>query len=106
MAAILLSNQPNPDAATVPYKLPTDISFNSSDITASSQASVSASGTDYTQFIKVANDGETVSVVTGDAQSNENANKVGTVYYTPLYSEKINYQEWQSRINKNFLELT
>lgn len=29
----------------------------------------------------------------------------GSVYYTPLYSELINYDVWKSRINKNFQEL-
>jgi hypothetical protein len=102
MASILLSNESNPDVSTTQYKLPVDIMFNSADITASAQASVSASGQDYTQFIKVSNDGETINVVVGDPTVND----TGTIYYTPLYSEKINYQEWQSKINKNFLELS
>lgn len=30
----------------------------------------------------------------------------GSLYYTPIYKEKIDYQTWLSRINKNFEELT
>lgn len=30
----------------------------------------------------------------------------GTTYYTPVYTEKINYDEWLVTINKNFRELS
>lgn len=29
----------------------------------------------------------------------------GYVYYTPIYKEKLNYNEWIVRVNKNFEEL-
>lgn len=101
MNSITLPNIINPDAEIVLQKEPIDIAISTFDITSSAEASVSASGKDYTQLTKLSNDGTAISIIVED----NNSTDVGTIYYTPLYSEKINYQTWQSRVNKNFLEL-
>lgn len=89
MANYLL-DAPNPDSGSISRKEQIDISF--------SEFDVSASG----QYGKIKpNYSNTYQVVTIPEANYLNSSS----YYTPLYKEKLNYEVWLSRINKNFEEL-
>lgn len=102
MIPILVSGS-NPDSDSIAQKQTVNISFTSTDVTASSANSVSLNGMSYTSSIKpnYTTTGQIV-VVPRDPNLLES----GYVYYTPIYTEKLNYQVWQQRVNKTFQELT
>lgn len=85
-------NTSNPDSASIANKETIDISL--------SLFEVSASG--YNESIKTNYTQTELTVVTprfdGEIVS-------GNIYYTPIYTEKLNYEVWKSTINKNFEEL-
>lgn len=86
----ILLNVPNPDSESISRKEQIDISFSLFD--------VSSSG----YFGKIqTNYSNTVQIVTIPEESFINSSS----YYTPLYTEKLNYNTWLVRINKNFEEL-
>ena len=101
MIPILVSGS-NPDSGSVISKETIDISFSLTDVTASSANSGSMNGMSYTSSIKsnYTATGQSV-VIPRDPDNIQD----GYVYYTPIYTEKISYEQWQSRINKNFSEL-
>jgi hypothetical protein len=83
----------NPDVPSIKTKSTIDISFTEVDATASG----------YSASIKTNYDGAAQIVVAG---GDPTVGERGTIYYTPLYVEKINYDVWKTRINKTFEELT
>lgn len=83
---------PNPDSADIISKNTVDISLTSTDVSASY----------YSSSIQQNYAGSGLSVVTPRPNSSIER---GNIYFTPLYTEKLDYQEWKSRVNKNFLEL-
>lgn len=101
MIPILISGS-NPDSASIVNKNTIDISFTLTDVTASSANSGSLNGMSYTSSIKTnyTTTGQTV-IIPRDPNSLGD----GYVYYTPIYTEKLNYQVWQQRVNKTFQEL-
>lgn len=82
----------SPDSQYITKKLPIDISLNTFDI--------SASGYNTSSDIRLSNDNTEIKII-DDAES-DNFDK----YFTPIYSEKINYTVWKTTIQKNFTELT
>lgn len=79
----------NPDSAAIKNKKTIDISLDEFDVSASG-APVAA---DYNaRFITVR------PTITGSS-------KIAELYFTPLYVEKINYNEWSKTVNKTFEEL-
>lgn len=83
----------NPDLSSIESKSTIDISF--------SQVDATASG--YSASMKTNYDASAQIVIAG---GDPNIGERGTVYYTPLYVEKINYEVWKTTINKTFEELT
>lgn len=83
----------NPDTTAILSKNVIDISISNFDI--------SASG--YTDVVKL-NFQETETAVYIENLEQTTA-VTGSLYYTPIYAEKINYQIWKNRINKSFTEL-
>jgi hypothetical protein len=101
MIPILVSGS-NPDSGSISQKETIDISFSSTDVTASSANSALLNGMNYTSSIKTnyTATGQIV-VIPRDPDNIED----GYVYYTPIYTEKINYEVWKQRVNKTFQEL-
>lgn len=80
----------NPDKINIEEKLTIDINMKETEISASGYLNII--DTNYSkQEIFVFDD--------------NNSQTKGDVYYTPIYKEKINYEEWKRRINKTFEEL-
>lgn len=88
----------NPDSESLVRKLPIDISVSETDISSSLYYDEESSKL-YENQIKL-NYNKTEIVLLDD----ETSEKFDT-YYTPLYTEKILYDEWKKRINKQFEEL-
>lgn len=80
---------PNPDKLAIEEKSLIDISISEYDI--------SASG--YSTTLKLNYDRSEI-VLLNDADNDDY-----DTYYTPLYTEKINYDTWKNTINKSFNEL-
>lgn len=80
----------NPDKDAINNKKVIDISLTNFDVSASSYINNIALNFDQTGFVTY-DDGVTTSR--------------GDVYFTPLYTEKISYEEWLNTINKSFQEL-
>lgn len=79
----------NPDKTAIQQKTLIDITLNPFDISASN----------YSNKVKL-NYNQSEIVILNDEESDNYA-----TYFTPIYSEKISYQEWKRRINKSFQEL-
>lgn len=79
----------NPDKMAIEKKSLIDISVSTFDISASN----------YTNTLKL-NYNNSEIVLLDDEEVEE-----FDVYYTPLYTEKINYNVWKTSINKTFQEL-
>ena len=91
--SIVIINGTNPDSGSVSTKQTVDISFAESDVVASPLSeSIKANPTAT---------GNIIVIPRYDFNIAE-----GQVYYTSLYTERFNYQEWLSTINKNFVELS
>ena len=90
-----VSNYENPDTDNLANKRTVDISVSQFDIDSSlSVGDIDPAGVrlDYTgQSIVLYNDGQ--------------LETDGDLYYTPLYGEKLSYDEWKRRVNKDFVEL-
>jgi hypothetical protein len=84
---------PNPDADEINRKEIINISYVDTDLTSSNY--------DYTTLVQK-NYSETEVVIYNNSGS---INQPGYVYYTPLYTEKISYNQWKKTINKSFKEL-
>lgn len=90
-----VSDRENPDKSAIQDKRTVDISVSTVDIAASLSGSAVPPDSiklNYTeQGIVILNDSNTE---TG-----------GDVYYTVVYAEKIDYDVWKDRVNKQFVEL-
>lgn len=89
MATTLL-NITNPDSESIVTKRQIDISLSEFDVSASGH-----SGSILTNY------SSTVQIITLPEENLLNR----SVYYTPIYKEKLNYSAWLTKINKNFQEL-
>lgn len=87
---IFLSGSANPDSVSIANKEQVDISVSLTDIRI----------TDNESTIRTNYSATMLEVIVGS-----DATEHGSVYYTPLYTEKLNYNEWLSIVNKNFQEL-
>ncbi len=90
MSITVLSSSRNPDSASIANKEQIDISLSIAEVSASNH-----SGSIFTNY------SATVQVVTIPEENLLDR----SVYYTPIYKEKLDYNIWLSRINKNFEEL-
>jgi hypothetical protein len=90
MAITFLSSSTNPDSANIVNKEQIDISL--------SLFEVSASGYSASIFTNYSATVQTVTI-----PEEELVNR--SLYYTPIYKEKLDYNVWLTRINKNFEEL-
>jgi hypothetical protein len=90
MGITFLSSSINPDSSSIAYKDQIDISLSLVDVSASGQSS-----SIYTNYAVTV---QTVTVPEPNLLDR-------SVYYTPIYKEKLNYDVWLNRINKNFDEL-
>lgn len=86
---ILSGSIQNPDINSIRNRRTIDISLSEADVSAST-APVKANF--VTNIITVH------PTVTGSSD-------IAELYFTPMYTEKINYNEWKSNINKAFAEL-
>lgn len=80
----------NPDSGSITQKQPIDISYSAFDVSASGHF-----GEIQTDYIG------TSIVVTVP----EEFYLVSSSYYVPLYREKLKYNVWLNRVNRNFEEL-
>jgi hypothetical protein len=90
MPITFLSSSRNPDSASIANKEQIDISLSIAEVSASGH-----SGSIFTNY------STTIQVVTIPEPNLLDR----SVYYTPIYKEKLNYNVWLNRINKNFDEL-
>jgi len=86
---IFLSSSVNPDSGSITSKSSIDLSVSLFDI--------SQSGNLDTIQLNYIGDEQRVVIPEPDAPP--------SLYYTPIYKEKINYDVWITTINKNFQEL-
>lgn len=94
MAITFLSGSTNPDSSSIAYKEQIDISLTLVDVSASAQSqSVYPNiNTNYAGTIQ--------KVIVPELGLTDSS-----LYYTPIYKEKLDYKVWLNRINKNFDEL-
>jgi len=90
MGITFLSSSTNPDSASIANKQQIDISLSLAEVTASGH-----SGSIYTNY------SNTVQTVTIPEENLLDR----SVYYTPIYKEKLDYNVWLRKVNKNFDEL-
>jgi len=90
MTITFLSGSINPDSESIANKEQIDISLSLFDVSASRQSA--SIDTNYSA---------TIQKVTLPEEGLMNR----SVYYTPIYKEKLDYNVWLTRINKNFEEL-
>ncbi len=79
----------NPDKLAIQNKQLIDITVNPFDITASG----------HTEKTKLNYNNSEIILITDDELDRFN------VYFTPIYTEKLSYQQWKKQINKSFQEL-
>jgi hypothetical protein len=89
---IKLINTENPDSSSIVNKIPIGIGIFMSDISSSM----------YSQSINVNYlQDELIVRLTDDTEEVPDS----AIYYTPLYAEKLSYDEWKVVVNKTFREL-
>ena len=88
--AIRLIDDVNPDSGSIIQKEEIDISVSLFDVSASGH--FDQLNTNYSET-------ELVVVIPTETYFNSSS------YYTPIYKEKLNYNVWLTKINKNFEEL-
>lgn len=88
--AIYLVGLQNPDSSSIAEKSDIDLSVSLFDVSASGH--YGKIQTNYTNTQILVNIPEPEYLLSSS-------------YYTPLYTEKLNYDTWLSRINRNFEEL-
>lgn len=95
----ILINSTNPDKESISNKQVIDISYNIND---TNIAVLSGSSTKAS--VKV---DDTISQITVVTPRYENVSVAeGRVYFTPIYTEQLDYDTWIKTVNKNFFELT
>lgn len=95
----IIINSTNPDKESVSSKKVIDISYNINDINIAI-----LSGSDINASIKATEDFSQITVVTPRYESVPVTE--GRLYFTPLYTEQLDYNTWINTVNKNFFELT
>lgn len=112
MIVVDLSQYPNPDRESLIRKDPVSIELTATDISASNYSSSMEKHiilNNYKNGIVVEMD-RYKDVHSGQLSSIPQGFTVpkvlGTIYYTPIYKEKLNYNSWLATINRNFSELT
>lgn len=100
----IVINEDNPDKSAIDAKRPIPISFAIADVSASLSGSANQGLISLLQQAQLSNTGQRF-VLSIEANEQNGEDRLTGVYYTPLYTEKIRYTEWQSRINKSFQEL-
>lgn len=86
-------NTINPDSASIANKETINISFSTTDISASNkQHSILPSYLQDSQTVVIPN--------------SPDENIQGYLYYTPIYREKLSYKQYIATVNKTFEELT
>jgi hypothetical protein len=80
----------NPDKLAIRNKARIDITLTTTDISASNVQDTIALNFSENEVVTI-NDGA--------------SDTKGDTYFTPLYTEKINYDIWKTTINKSFQEL-
>lgn len=91
MAITFLSSSVNPDSGSIVNKEQIDISLSLFDVSGS--AGTEKIQTDFSATSQV--------IVLPETENSP----IKSYYYTPIYKEKLNYDVWLTRINKNFEEL-
>lgn len=91
MTIILVSGS-NPDSASIADKRDANIAFSLTDVSQSRKS----------EFINTNYIGDNLSIILPVA---DEIIVKGSVYYTPIYKEKLNYEIWATTSNKNFREL-
>ncbi len=86
---ILSGSVQNPDSIAIRNKDTIDISLTEFDVSASNMP---VKGNYITNIITIH------PTVTGSLD-------VAELYFTPIYAEKINYEQWKVNVNKRFSEL-
>jgi hypothetical protein len=94
-------NTTNPDSGSIQTKNTIDISFSMTELSASKI--IMSSSADYALQLKP---NYTTNGLVLEVPRTEGAILSSEGYYTPMYTEKINYDQWKLKINKVFLELT
>lgn len=84
-----LQTNVNPDSSSIAFKAPMDLSISLFDISASGHF-------DKIQTNYLGNE-QRVVIPEPDAPP--------SLYYTPIYKEKLSYDVWITTVNKNFQEL-
>lgn len=79
----------NPDKTAIQQKTLIDITLNPFDISASN----------YSSKMKLNYNQSEIVILNDDLSDNY------AVYFTPLYTEQLSYQQWRRQINKSFQEL-
>lgn len=90
MAITFLSSSINPDSGSITNKDQIDISLSLFEVSASGHSSSIL--TNYSATV------QTVTIPEEELTNH-------SMYYTPIYKEKLDYNVWLTRINKNFEEL-
>lgn len=92
-------NSTNPDTDSISNKDIIDIEYTSQDISI-----VKMSGSLPSDSLQVDNTTNQLILVT---QRYDNIPiTAGRTYFTPVYTEQIDYERWITTVNKNFFELT
>lgn len=91
--SIIRVTSSNPDSGSISAREIIPFTVDSADIAyISASASVKLSNTNTFQVITQTVTDEPI--------------MFGSTYYTPIYKEKISYEQWLTTVNKNFRELT
>lgn len=112
MIIVNLSDTPNPDKESLSRKDPVSIELTATDISASNYSSSMQKHIILNNFkngivVEMDRYKDVHSGELPDIPQGFNIPEVlGTIYYTPIYAEKLNYSSWLATINRNFSELT
>jgi hypothetical protein len=94
-------NTRTPDSSSIQTKSTIDISFSMAEL--SSSKVIMSSSANYALQLKP---NYTTNGLVLEVPRTQDAILSSEGYYTPVYTEKINYDQWKLKINKVFLELT
>lgn len=112
MIVVDLGDIKNPDSESISRKQLINIELNATDISASNYSSSNSQHV----MMNYTSNGIVIEVDRYKDSHSETAPSIpdgfiqpktlGTIYYTPIYTEKLNYDTWLRTINRNFSELT
>lgn len=90
---------PNPDSTPIAKKNTIDISYSSSDVSASFGGFITSNSI-QTNLVE-----QKIILMSVPLEYDSGSFVVPSVYYTPVYTEQINYDEWK-KLNRTFSELS